>query len=161
MDRPSALPASIRRTPCMPASIHLITFDIRSSTQVVQGFLRPLPGYHHHHHPSRRRLTMTTATTAAPPAGVDDNCRHLYGYGNPNHKDSILQTITKCVFLLLAVRILSTRHHRLTPVPPAILCIHIQSTGSATPTWPRPRARYQPRSWRRRSRPSTRRTGSL
>jgi hypothetical protein len=39
---------------------------------------------------------MTTAPAA--PAGTDDaNCRHLYGYGDPNHKPSILQTITKYV----------------------------------------------------------------
>ena len=44
---------------------------------------------------------MTTATTA--PAGADANCRHLYGYGDPNHNDSILQTITKCVCACVSV----------------------------------------------------------
>lgn len=39
----------------------------------------------------------TAATTAAPAAGTEANCRHLYGYGDPDHKPSILQTITKCV----------------------------------------------------------------
>lgn len=46
---------------------------------------------------------MTTATTTAAPA--DANCRHLHGYGDPNHKDSILQTITKCVKGLDAMRL--------------------------------------------------------
>lgn len=39
--------------------------------------------------------------TPATDAGTEANCRHLYGYGDPNHKPSILQTITKCVLMLM------------------------------------------------------------